>query len=411
MIAPYRRLLAHLGVPQLVIIDLFVKLGTPVLSLALLLAAVSRLGSYAVGGLVLAAHALALALCAPPGGRLADRLGARRTLLGYLAVHTTAYALLLLALALKASPPVLIGAAALLGVTNPPTGAVIRGAWPRLVPAESLTAAYAIDSAINELMFILGPALVTVLLLAISAQTVVLVAGTAVLLGVAMLITSQAIRHAPPERASSEITGSRIARLAGPLNHRPTLTLLILAAFGTFSYGCLRIATVAATTTFGSATSAGLLMALLSAGALAGALGFGARTWSLSGRLLVTAFCLVDAAAMLADAFAHDFLSLAVLITVTAVLTGPRDTLVPALLAEQAPERYRTEVFAWLNTFMWTGYGLGTAIAGSVTGPTDSGSAAFTTAAAVALLGATLAFALYRPAQRLSRNTPLEEVG
>jgi MFS family permease len=76
-----------------------------------------------------------------------------------------------------------------------------------------------------------------------------------------------------------------------------------------------------------------------------------------------------------------------------------------ALLAEQVPSAYRTEVFAWLNTFMWAGYGAGTAVAGSLTGPDDSGAAAFTTAAAVALVAAILAAVLYRPTPRPADRT------
>ncbi|WP_433432023.1 hypothetical protein [Nonomuraea sp. CA-141351] len=64
----------------------------------------------------------------------------------------------------------------------------------------------------------------------------------------------------------------------------------------------------------------------------------------------------------------------------------------PVLRADHAPVRYRTEVFAWLNTFMWTGYGLGTAIAGHRAGP-GNGTAAFGTSAAAALTGAILAIA------------------
>ncbi|MFI0350994.1 MFS transporter [Actinomadura sp. 9N407] len=413
MIASYRQLLTHRGVPQLILLSLLVKLGAPVLSLALLLAAVGRLGSYGAAGLVLTGHALALALCAPVGGRLADRLGARRTLASYLAAHAIAYTLLLLALLTPTPATVLIGAAALLGITNPPAGAVIRGLWPHLVPAESLSSAYAVDSAINEMMFIAGPVLVSALMLAMPAQSVVTVAGASVLLGTILLIASGAVRDAPPPERSGnrDSRGARTARLTGPLTHRPTLVLLCLAAFGTFSFGCLRIATVASATAYGSASSAGLLMGLLSAGALAGALVYGARTWSPTGRHLLIILCLVDAAGMLAGAFAPGLVSLAVLITVTGLLTGPRDTLQPALLAEHAPASHRTEVFAWLTTFMWAGYGLGTAIAGTVTGPGDNGTAAFTTAAGVALLGAALAAVFYRPAPNPSRPASLQAGG
>ncbi|MBE1587363.1 MFS transporter [Nonomuraea angiospora] len=379
MFAPYRRLLAQPGVPRLLVTGLLVKLGTPVLSLALLLAAVDRLGSYATAGLVLTGHALALALCAPLGGRIADRYGPRSALTGYLAAHALAYALLLMA-----PPALMIGAAALLGATTPPAGSVVRGAWPRLVPVASLPAAYAVDNAVNELTFIAGPLLVPVLTLVVPAYGVVAAAGAAVLLGTALLLASPVVRQVAP-------TPPGRLHLAGPLTHRPTLLLLTIAAFGTFTFGCLRIATVASATTFGSAASAGVLMGLLSAGALLGTLGYGARAWPLTGGRLLVLLSLAEAAVLLGGSWAPGFVTLAVLITLVGLVTGPRDAVVPALLADHTPARYRTEVFAWLNTFMWAGYGLGTAVAGRLTGPHDTGAAAFGAAAAAAVAGAVLA--------------------
>ncbi|MFI6299369.1 MFS transporter [Nonomuraea sp. NPDC050790] len=388
MLALYRRLLTHPGVPRLLAAGLVVKLGTPVLSLALLLAAIDRLGSYTVAGLVLTGHALALAVCAPLGGRLADRYGPRRALTGYLVTHALSYGLLLVA-----PPTLMIAAAVLLGATTPPAASVIRGAWPRLVPETALPAAYAVDNAVNELTFIAGPMLVPVLTLAVPAQGVVAGAGAAVLLGTALLLTSPAIRGvepAPPGRF----------RLLGPLAHRPTLVLLTIAATGTFAFGCLRIATVASAGAFGSAASAGVLMGLLSAGALLGTLGYGARAWPVSARRLLVLFSLVEAAVLLASGWAPGFVTLAALATLVGLVTGPRDAVVPALLADHASAHHRTEVFAWLNTFMWAGYGLGTAIAGRLTDQGDTGTAAFTAAAGAAVAGAILAAAAGRSALR-----------
>ncbi|MGW5155243.1 hypothetical protein ACWEPN_07155 [Nonomuraea wenchangensis] len=55
MVTSYRRLLSHSGVPYLLAVALTVKLSTPVLGLALLLAALDRLGSYTAAGFVLTA--------------------------------------------------------------------------------------------------------------------------------------------------------------------------------------------------------------------------------------------------------------------------------------------------------------------------------------------------------------------
>lgn len=99
------------------------------------------------------------------------------------------------------------------------------------------------------------------------------------------------------------------------------------------------------------------------------------------------------------------------MIIAAGLLSGPRDILVTTLLAERAPDRYRTEVFGRLNTFMWTGYGLGTAATGAVTGPTADATAAFTIAAAVAVLGAAVAFLLHRPAPQPSRTPTQSGIG
>lgn len=395
MTSSYRRLLTHTGVGYLLLVELVTKLSTPVLSLALLLAAVDRLGSYATSGLVLTGHALAVALCAPLGGRLADRYGARPVLIGYLAAHTLAYALLLVSL--RTQPAVMIAAAALLGVTNPPAGAVIRGAWPRLVPADSLPTAYAVDNAINEVSFILGPLLVPVLTLAIPAHSVVAAAGAALLLGTMLLLASRAVRQAPKPQPPEQAAACRLRRLAGPLTHRPTLVLLVIAAFGTFTFGSLRVATVASATVFETAASAGVLMGLLSAGALLGTLGYGARAWPVTGRRLLVLLSLAETAVLFGSSLAPDFVTLAVLITAVGLVTGPRDAALPVLLADHTPDRYRTEVFAWLNTFMWIGYGLGTAAAGQLIAPQGNGTTAYWVAAATALTGAVLATMAYRP--------------
>lgn len=400
MIRSYRQLLTRRGVPQMMLVDLFVKLCTPVLSLALLLATVDTHGSYAAGGVVLSGHALALAGCAPIGGRLADRIGARSALVGYLTAHTIAYALLLLTLLIRTPTPAIVGAAALLGATTPPATAIIRGAWPRLLPDTLLPSAYAIGNAINELMFIVGPLLVTALMLAMPARNVVATAGAAVLAGAALLIASRAVRDAPPPTHPAKPSPARnwTARLAGPLTHRPTLVLLTAASCATFSFGCLRIGTAASSAAFGSPSSAGVLMGLLSAGSLAGVLVYGARQWRLNSRHLLILLCLADAVGMLAAAIAPDLLTTAALIALVGMLTGPRGTLQQSLLSASPTGHGGTEVFAWLNTFMWTGYGLGTAIAGNLTTPHEDGTTAFIAAAAVALLGTALVTALYRPA-------------
>jgi MFS family permease len=396
MIRSYLRLLNTPSVARLLVIALLTRLTTPVLSLALMIVVYEERRSYQVAGLVLTVHALSLAAITPPAGRLADRHGPRRTLTGFLLAHTAAWALLLAALSTPVPAGILVAAAALLGGTSPPAGSVTRAAWPRLVPAESLHTAYALDSATNELMFVAGPVLVAALLLVMPAHLIVALSGTAFLAGVLLLIRLPAVgRSTDPDRTSKP--GRWRARLLGPLQHGPTLVVLCAAALATFAFGSIRVATLASATAFGSPAYAGLLMALLSAGTVAGGLAYGARRWPLNGRHTLILLCLADAAILAADAFAPTLAALAVLVAVTGLLSGPRETLQPSLLAAHADHRHRTEVFAWLNTFMWAGYGAGTAVAGHLTTPTDTGAKAFVSAAVAAAVAAAVVTAAYRP--------------
>ena len=98
-----------------------------------------------------------------------------------------------------------------------------------------------------------------------------------------------------------------------------------------------------------------------------------------------------------ADAAAPSLLVLTLLIIGTGILTGLRETVLPTLLAQQAPANHTTEVFAWLNTFMWVGYGLGTVVAGHFTEPAENGVNAFIAAAVAALAGAAFVHVLRLP--------------
>jgi MFS family permease len=250
------------------------------------------------------------------------------------------------------------------------------------VRRELLRTAYALDTAINELMFIAGPAMVFLLMLITSPLVIVAAAGLAVLTGTAWLLSGAE----PSVRFEKAKTG--------PLRDRATVLLLTIAALGAASFGCLRIAITAATTTLGAPAAAGAMFSLLSLGALAGGLAFGARHWTHPAWRILVLLCLADALMLLLAGWAPGLIALALLITLSGLLAGPRDTLLQVMLAQGARSAQRTEVFAWLNTFMWAGYALGTTTAGYLT--EDSGAVPFTTAAMTALIGAALVVPLRR---------------
>lgn len=187
---------------------------------------------------------------------------------------------------------------------------------------------------------------------AVSAATVVVIAGT-VLLASALLLVVLGPVTAPGNRSPAATRPARPAPVLGALRHRPTLVLVTLAACGTFGFGALRIATAASATHL----------------------------------VLVSS---IEVVTMLVGAGLDTLVGLAVIIVAIGMLGGVRDTIIATLTAETTSSDHHTEGFAWLTTFMWAGYGAGTAVGGALTGSAEDGDAALAAAAAIAALALTI---------------------
>jgi hypothetical protein len=150
--------------------------------------------------------------------------------------------------------------AARAGLTQPPIEAALRALWPRLVSPGQLDAAYALDSTVQELIWIAGPLLLAVLVAAgrrqlpLIACAVLSIAGTAIY-----------------------TTGLHAALAAGP----PGLLRVLLACGACYgvSAGILNLALVAFAGAHGGVAWAGVLVAIWGAGSLAGGLAYGSRKW------------------------------------------------------------------------------------------------------------------------------------
>ncbi|MFC7308910.1 MFS transporter [Streptomyces monticola] len=388
----YRHVLAQRGVPGLFTALVTARLSTSVLSLSLLLAVREATGSYATASLALAGHGLSLAFLAPVLGRLCDRSRPGRVLLGALAAQALAYAGLITALSAHAPAAALIATTMLVGAFTPPGSAVARGTWPRLVPAERLPTAYALDAVSNEATFISGP-LVVAAITAFSSPVHLIAAGAvATALGTVALALHPAVRHAPAGTAPDTCPRGLEQRL-GPLAVPRVRHLLLIASAGTFCYGLMQVGAAAGATAWGATSSVGLIVSALSAGGVVGGLIYGGRRWPGDHRGHLTALYAASGAALFTAGAAPNLLALGVVYAVVGLICGGRDTVEQLLLGEAGPEHQRTEVFAWLGTFMWGGYSLGTASAGQLI-PRFGTVTAYTTGGVVLLTAALAATSL-----------------
>jgi MFS family permease len=356
----YLTLFSHAGVFRLVMVAVVSRLAAPMVSLSLLLSVQSAYGSFASGGLVLTGYAAALAVLAPFSGRLVDRFHPRPVLLGCLAVHVAAYALMITTLLSRAPVPLLIVGALLLGASTPPAGPVVRSSWAKVVPAERLQTAFALDAVLNESMIVTGPLIVSLVLLIASPVVALFVAAGAMVAGVLLLVLTPAADRQVAEDKP------RARRALGPLAHGQVRILLGIMACDTVAYGSMVVAIAAAATSTGNLGFSGVLLSILSLGAVISGLVYGTRDRSDRATRQLAMFHAASCVLLVCAALATPLWLTGALLVLVGLVGGPRDTLHQLVLSDAAPEGHRTEVFAWLSTFSWAGYGLGTAISGQL---------------------------------------------
>ena len=156
------------------------------------------------GSLALAAAAVALlalgdAATVQAKGALVDRLGRVAALGGTTVIGTTAAIAFLFAVVAREDLAVAISAL-LIGVGTPPVSSSVKALWPRIAPRGRSTAAYSIESLLQQLIFLLGPLLVSAAMIAHSASAAIVAAAVLLVLGMIAYIWAARGLDAPPRR-------------------------------------------------------------------------------------------------------------------------------------------------------------------------------------------------------------------
>lgn len=178
------------------------RLPLSMVPLAILTLASTATGSIAVGGLAASAAALGEAIGGPASGALADRIGQRPVLLVGVVLHLAV--LLSFALSAGVTPDAAtIVLAGLAGLSLPQVGALSRARWLSMAPAEVSTA-FAFEGVVDEIVYIIGPALVGIVAVAISPQIALLTAGALVAVFVTQFAVHRSHRTVPRRAARDE---------------------------------------------------------------------------------------------------------------------------------------------------------------------------------------------------------------
>lgn len=197
-------------------------------SLGIVLLVSAGTGKYVLGGEVAGAGALGMAISVPQVARLTDKVGQRRVLRLLIIVLAMAVVTLIECVQLRAPSWALLLSGVLVGASMPGLGAMVRARWSTLLKGSpQLHAAFSIESVADELIFVVGPVLVTLLVTDIRPEAGIIAVAVLSILGT-FLFTAQRSTEPPPALQTPIITGKKSVTcqpLAGDVPKHATLTL------------------------------------------------------------------------------------------------------------------------------------------------------------------------------------------
>jgi MFS family permease len=339
----------------------------------LLIASVT--GRYGLAGIVAAAGSVGYAACAPLAARLADRYGQRRVLRPMAVFFAAATAALIGCAQWRAPLWALVITGGLAGASMPSLGSMVRARWSALLGESPLLhTAFSLESVVDETIFVIGPAVVTLLATEVYPAAGVAVAAVACVTGTLLLAAQR--RTEPPAR-NPPGRAARLAAAPGPAAPGPAAPGRAVPAPGLITmapvYLCLGamfatidLSTVAFAQSRGHKPLAGFILGAYALGSAVGGLCYGSRTWHapVHRRFAVT-LCVV--AAGTATFWAVPGLTvLALVIFCSGLAISPTFIAGFSLIEQQAPAGRRTEAMAWLTSAISIGVAGGSAVAGQV---------------------------------------------
>ena len=324
--------------------------------LAIVLFMRAETGSYATAGAVAGFYAGGAAVVAPFLGRLVDRTGAPRVLVPLAIAHGVFLGGLVALGVAGAANGWLFLVAFAAGSAIPPVGSVLRALWPRLMTEEDLlTTAYALDSVVVEVAFVIGPLVVGIVAATASPQLALLAAIVLVIGGTAAFAANAPVRAYDPGGEHAHDTGGRLGALRSPGVRTLIATTLPIG----FCVGAAEVAFPAFGESVGSPALAGPLIAIWSLGSACGGLFYGAHAHRVD---LTTAYLRTLAIVPLVTlplALPSSFAVMAPLALLSGIAIAPLIAAGSQLVGQVAPQGALTEAYTWPLTALLGGVAAG----------------------------------------------------
>jgi MFS family permease len=344
---------------------LLARLPMSMLGIGIVLLVQATYGSYGTAGSVAGVFGLTNAVAAPWIARLVDRFGQARVMVPGIGMHLIGLVVLIVGAQLKAAPALIYASAVVAAGTTGTLGSLVRARWSYVLAGSEreqarLHTAYSLESVLDEVVYIVGPVLVTVLATSVWPPAGLIAAAVAVGVGGLLFVLQRGTEPPPsPGRPDSEPKGRGLLRGPGFLVLLPTMVCA-----GSI-FGSMEVVTVAFTDEQGRIGLSGAVLAVWAFGSLLAGLLYGTVQWTIPpGRRFLLAV-LVLAAGISPVLLAGSVAQLAMLIALGGFAISPTIIAGNALVQDLVPPQRLTEGLTWVISAIGIGMSGGAALAGA----------------------------------------------
>lgn len=389
--APYRRVLARPGAIAFSATGLMARMPMSMATIGIVLLVQGATGNYRTAGIASACYTLSEALLAIAQGRLIDRHGQSRVLT--FAGPLFGLALGLMIWGVQTGKPLgwAYACAAAGGATLPAIGSSVRARWTHLLSGSGdLPTAFALEAVVDEIVFMVGPIVVTVLASVWTPAAGLATALVACVVGTLLFAAQRGTEPPVHPHHADAVRPPMPWHVMGPL-------AVVSLALGML-FGGTEVATIAFSDEHGHRGLAGLVLAAWSIGSMLSGVVVGTIHWRASPATRVRWGSLAMALGAVPLLFAGSLASAAAFLFVAGWGIAPTMVSSISLVQEAVPSARLTEGMAILSMGIIGGVAPGAALAGLIVDRSGAATAYWLPVAA----GATAVLA----AQLLPRRTP-----
>ncbi len=353
----YRRILSVPGALRFSGSALVARLPIAMVTIGIVLLVTHAGRSYALAGLLSAVYLLAAAILAIPQARLVDRLGQAPVLTVAAVVFGVGLAVFVAVIQTGGPEWLAFLSAVVVGGAFPQVGSCVRTRWSHVLDERAeIDTAYALESAVDEIVFMTGPILVTVLATGwhpVAGLATALVAGT----GGTLFFATQHSTAPPP---TPRTRGVRLAAIPVAVM---VPVCVVGIALGTL-FGAAEVATVAFASERDHPGFAGLLLGLWAAGSLIAGIITGLVQWRVGPARRLRWGAVGMAVAMLPLSLIDSLWVMGAWLFVAGFAIAPTIVACLSIVEQAVPHSRLTEGMAIVETALVAGVAPGAALAG-----------------------------------------------